>query len=199
MFTFRRKILAETYSALVTPRFFRKIHTIRSSQFSFAYQHHETQQLEMKTALTFCLLFSSSLLVGAQQESNSFRDTLTGNISIAILPPEETMVGTSYCTYAPDYDCYEKGWPECCDDKKKDACPTEQPPCDVASAPTFLVPGDTIPPSDTATQLSDAPSISYTSAPTAAPVAPPLDQSQGTRVAVHVALSVYVIVSFLSW
>ena len=157
----------------------------------------------MKTALTFCLLFSSSLLVGAQD--TSFRDTLTGNISIAIIPPEETMVGTSYCTYSPDYDCYEKGWPECCQKKEGKDCPAERPPCDVASAPTFLVPGDTIPPSDNATQLSDAPSISYTSAPTAAPVAPvepvapPGDQSQGTRVAVHVAISVYVIVSFLSW
>ena len=42
----------------------------------------------------------------------------------------EGMVGTSYCTFSPDFDCYEKGWPACCGDDSVE-CPAEQPECEI--------------------------------------------------------------------
>ena len=30
--------------------------------------------------------------------------------------------GASYCTWSPDYDCYDEGWPRCCEDDEGD-CP----------------------------------------------------------------------------
>ena len=42
-------------------------------------------------------------------------------------PPE--VVGTGYCTYSPDYRCYENGWPACCDNDPQ-SCPSRQPGCD---------------------------------------------------------------------
>ena len=44
------------------------------------------------------------------------------------------MVGASYCTFAPDYDCYESGWPACCGDDAVE-CPAEQPECEVMAEP----------------------------------------------------------------
>ena len=41
---------------------------------------------------------------------------------------EPPLVGTSYCTYAPDYSCYATGWPSCCSDAT--TCPKERPPCE---------------------------------------------------------------------
>eukprot|EP00928_Gymnodinium_smaydae_P049756 TRINITY_DN3340_c0_g1_i2.p1 TRINITY_DN3340_c0_g1~~TRINITY_DN3340_c0_g1_i2.p1 ORF type:complete len:404 (-),score=14.26 TRINITY_DN3340_c0_g1_i2:35-1246(-) len=38
-------------------------------------------------------------------------------------------VGTSYCTHAPSFHCYEKGWPACCLGDKS-TCPTAKPACD---------------------------------------------------------------------
>jgi len=43
------------------------------------------------------------------------------------MPTAEKMVGTSYCTFAPDYDCFETGWPACCDPGD---CPDERPECE---------------------------------------------------------------------
>ena len=43
------------------------------------------------------------------------------------------MVGTSYCTFAPDYDCFETGWPACCGTGD---CPDERPGCEITSEPT---------------------------------------------------------------
>ena len=40
---------------------------------------------------------------------------------------EDKMVGTSYCTFAPDYDCFETGWPACCGTED---CPDERPGCE---------------------------------------------------------------------
>eukprot|EP00547_Thalassionema_nitzschioides_P012695 CAMPEP_0194260524 /NCGR_PEP_ID=MMETSP0158-20130606/45556_1 /TAXON_ID=33649 /ORGANISM="Thalassionema nitzschioides, Strain L26-B" /LENGTH=533 /DNA_ID=CAMNT_0039000617 /DNA_START=16 /DNA_END=1617 /DNA_ORIENTATION=+ len=40
------------------------------------------------------------------------------------------LVGSSYCTYAPDYDCYVSGWPTCCDDDDNVECPLERPLCE---------------------------------------------------------------------
>lgn len=56
------------------------------------------------------------------------------------------MVGTSYCTYAPDYKCFSKGWPSCCS-SNGNSCPRDQPDCDVddddtpTASPTQLVLG----------------------------------------------------------
>ena len=41
--------------------------------------------------------------------------------------PTKKMVGTSYCTFAPDNDCYETGWPACCGTGD---CPDERPGCE---------------------------------------------------------------------
>ena len=39
----------------------------------------------------------------------------------------EKMVGTSYCTWSPDFDCFDAGWPACC---AAGDCPAEQPACE---------------------------------------------------------------------
>ena len=46
---------------------------------------------------------------------------------------EDKMVGTSYCTFAPDYDCFETGWPACCGTED---CPDERPGCEITPEPT---------------------------------------------------------------
>jgi len=49
------------------------------------------------------------------------------------MPTAEKMVGTSYCTFAPDYDCFETGWPACCGTED---CPDERPGCEITPEPT---------------------------------------------------------------
>merc|ERR1719254_353184 len=41
------------------------------------------------------------------------------------------MVGTSYCTWSPDTECFpsNNGWPACCGDDSQD-CPEERPACE---------------------------------------------------------------------
>ena len=51
--------------------------------------------------------------------------------------PRPPMVGTSYCTYAPDHKCYTSGRPACCLDEEVD-CPREKPKCD-ADEPCVMV------------------------------------------------------------
>ena len=43
------------------------------------------------------------------------------------------LVG-SYCTLAPDYDCFETGWPACCGTED---CPDERPGCEITPEPTM--------------------------------------------------------------
>lgn len=38
------------------------------------------------------------------------------------------LPGSSVCTYAPDYTCYQNGWPSCCH-SRSDSCPPN-PPCE---------------------------------------------------------------------
>ena len=47
-------------------------------------------------------------------------------------PPDHTitMVGTSYCSHSPDFQCFGKGWPNCCNDKDTE-CPDKKPLCDM--------------------------------------------------------------------
>jgi hypothetical protein len=45
------------------------------------------------------------------------------------------MPGSSYCSYAPEYECYEFGWPSCCLDDP-DSCPEEKPSCDPTARPS---------------------------------------------------------------
>jgi len=42
---------------------------------------------------------------------------------------DHNMTGESYCTWSPDKECYETGWPACCEDKE--TCPEEQPKCEI--------------------------------------------------------------------
>jgi len=39
------------------------------------------------------------------------------------------VVGGDYCTWAPNTDCYESGWPGCCGNETV-SCPEVRPPCD---------------------------------------------------------------------
>jgi hypothetical protein len=48
-----------------------------------------------------------------------------------VLLPGPPMTGTSYCTYSPDVACYESGWPSCCGEDGAEACPEDQPPCEI--------------------------------------------------------------------
>jgi len=53
------------------------------------------------------------------------------------MPTAEKIVGASYCTWSPDYDCYEMGWPVCCSTRRDvEPCPAEQPACDKTPEPT---------------------------------------------------------------
>jgi hypothetical protein len=45
----------------------------------------------------------------------------------SIDPP---ILGSSYCTYGPDMDCFTTGWPTCCGDDSIE-CPDEQPECEI--------------------------------------------------------------------
>jgi len=46
-------------------------------------------------------------------------------------PPSPTPpVGTSICTYAPDYDCYQTGHPACCSENGGKDCPDYLTMCD---------------------------------------------------------------------
>ncbi|KAL7525036.1 hypothetical protein ACHAWF_001181 [Thalassiosira exigua] len=45
------------------------------------------------------------------------------------------ILGSDYCTYSPDTDCYTSGWPDCC---QKSDCPEERPPCDVPGVTGIL-------------------------------------------------------------
>ncbi|KAL7523321.1 hypothetical protein ACHAWF_000474 [Thalassiosira exigua] len=37
--------------------------------------------------------------------------------------------GSSICTHAPDYECYQTGWPPCCSENNGDDCPSFQTMC----------------------------------------------------------------------
>jgi hypothetical protein len=43
----------------------------------------------------------------------------------------QEVVGSSYCTYAPNTVCYTSGWPACCNMTNVSSCTDTQPPCDV--------------------------------------------------------------------
>merc|ERR1711865_1134226 len=55
--------------------------------------------------------------------------------------PGKTNSGGSYCTWSPDTDCWNGGWPACCRDTNT-PCPDKQPACDTSSPP--IVSGDRI-------------------------------------------------------
>jgi len=70
------------------------------------------------------------------------------------------LLGSSYCTYAPDETCYEGGWPKCCGKKDGKDCPEEQPPCEI----------ETEEPTPAPIGATDAPTVAATDAPVAATV-----------------------------
>ncbi|KAL3780149.1 hypothetical protein HJC23_012595 [Cyclotella cryptica] len=41
------------------------------------------------------------------------------------------ITGSDYCTYAPDYNCYSAGWPDCCTRNGGADCPVNKPSCNV--------------------------------------------------------------------
>jgi len=71
-------------------------------------------------AVTFLLTLTRSLVTGQVDGANS------------------TLVGTNYCTYGFNFDCWEGGRPSCCLDDNA-VCPTEQPACSVDGANPTLV------------------------------------------------------------
>merc|ERR1719162_419865 len=56
------------------------------------------------------------------------------------LPPGDTsctpLLGSSYCTYSPDKECYSSGWPECCG-ADEESCPDARPGCDTGAYCVF--------------------------------------------------------------
>lgn len=51
--------------------------------------------------------------------------------------PGKTKSGGSYCTWSPDTDCWNGGWPACCRDTNT-PCPDKQPACD-SSSPAYCI------------------------------------------------------------
>jgi len=101
---------------------------------------------------------------------------------------EPPMVGTSYCTYAPDETCYESGWPACCGDETS-PCPEdgagEQPPCEIAT--TTEAPTTEAPPAEevTTTEAPPTEEVTTTEAPPTEEVttteAPPTEEATTTE------------------
>ena len=50
--------------------------------------------------------------------------------SVRLNNHHRVLVGDSYCTWGPQYDCYASGWPSCCNNVDEDCPDDEQPPCD---------------------------------------------------------------------
>jgi len=50
---------------------------------------------------------------------------------------DPAVLGSDYCTYSFDYDCYTEGKPACCLDDTTE-CPEEQPACDVSGNTTLV-------------------------------------------------------------
>ncbi|KAL7448688.1 hypothetical protein ACHAWC_000834, partial [Mediolabrus comicus] len=44
--------------------------------------------------------------------------------------PSPQKVGTGYCTFSPNTDCWKSGWPKCCKGGQSN-CPKQQPACDI--------------------------------------------------------------------
>jgi len=90
------------------------------------------------------------------------------------------VVGTSYCTFTPEPECYTDGQPACCFDDAVE-CPEEKPECEIAqvsdetsSSPTIATIG-TIAPSPSPTVMTtdpptDPPVVIVTDPPVAAVV-----------------------------
>lgn len=49
-------------------------------------------------------------------------------------PVCDKLPGSSYCTYAPKYNCYRSGWPACCSSNGGVNCPKTKPGCNVDGA-----------------------------------------------------------------
>ena len=77
---------------------------------------------------------------------------------------DEPVLGADYCTYGPDYDCYESGWPSCCStaDGEGDPCPDTQPSCEVTATTTWTT-------TTTTTETPDSPSTTTSTAATPDP------------------------------
>ena len=54
--------------------------------------------------------------------------------STAPTQPDAPPLGGDYCTWGPDYECYESGWPSCCASQD---CPDESPLCDETPSTTI--------------------------------------------------------------
>ena len=46
----------------------------------------------------------------------------------SVAEEEAPLLGSDYCTWGPDYNCYFAGWPMCCEFQN---CPEEQPSCEI--------------------------------------------------------------------
>jgi len=73
-----------------------------------------------------CVILKSEII------PQNITDLVSGCTLSCIPEAEPSIVGSSYCTYGPDMDCFTTGWPACCDDDPI-KCPDEQPLCEVPS------------------------------------------------------------------
>jgi hypothetical protein len=55
--------------------------------------------------------------------------TFATGLYVVDLPDDPPILGSSYCAYGPDMDCFTTGWPACCGDDSIE-CPDEQPECE---------------------------------------------------------------------
>mmetsp|Transcript_29747 Transcript_29747/g.33730 ORF Transcript_29747/g.33730 Transcript_29747/m.33730 type:complete len:481 (+) Transcript_29747:249-1691(+) len=95
-----------------------------------------------------------------------------------VFEPPAAVVGTDYCTFAPDSTCYSNsGKPDCCMDDAVE-CPADAAPCDVVNADASAPPT----PQSTETSVIPTPSVVLSSpAPTGgeATTTPPVVPSPG--------------------
>ncbi|MGK3752248.1 MAG: hypothetical protein ACI8RD_004552 [Bacillariaceae sp.] len=43
---------------------------------------------------------------------------------------DNDWVGGHFCTWGPDYECFDGGWPRCCSSKNHFECSNKQPECE---------------------------------------------------------------------
>jgi hypothetical protein len=43
---------------------------------------------------------------------------------------DNDWVGGHFCTWGPDYDCFDGGWPRCCSSNNHVNCSNKQPECE---------------------------------------------------------------------
>jgi len=98
-------------------------------------------------------------------ESNGTNVVTDGECGEEGTPTTPPLIGGDYCVWGPAYDCYETGWPSCCQSEDVE-CPDERPGCEIVAANvTTLAPPVTTQVPETTSEATDAPEIASTAAP----------------------------------